>query len=175
MRFITTIFLATLGLFCSCSNSNGEKLETINKTSLAERNISSIEIYCWCFYNKKIKQWGVDTLKDVVQCSTIIAIKPEELLRPRYLIYSTDSINKIESFNQILYNYSKIDSLHTYSPDSRFVVLVRRKNSPDDIFVFVSDFTLYNNKHNTSCFYDYNVMDSIRRIIQIDEIRCGSD
>ncbi|HPG11861.1 MAG TPA: hypothetical protein PLU37_10040 [Chitinophagaceae bacterium] len=174
MRFITIIFLAALGLFCGCSNPNGKKLETTSKTSLAHQNITSIEIYCWCFYNKKIKREGIDTLKNVSECATLIAVKPEELLQPKYLIYSTDSINKIESFNRILFNYAQVDSLNSYVPDSRFVVLVRRKNYPDDIFAYVSNFKLYNTSDYT-CHYNYNVMDSIRRIIQFDEIRCSSD
>lgn len=126
-----------------------------------------MEIYCFCFRDKKSKDSKRDT---AVICHTPFRLTPQHLLNPDYLLYKTNDSLIINSIaNTVLSNTKAMKNAPQF--EARFVVLLKKNYSSADTLAYIDNRTLYYN-NGMAVEYSFNILDSIKKIIKMEEIDC---
>ena len=124
------------------------------------------EIYCFCVYEIHTKnQVFINT------CSTPASVKPYTLIKPDRLFYLTNDTTIIKRLKRVFFEKKeKIDTL-TEPSDARLVVLLKKNDLSADTLVFDREYSFnFNEKYKFS--YSFQVMDSIRSILNKKTISC---
>lgn len=159
------MLLGTLLLFSYCNNQKRKEPR--------KDKYNPIEVYCWCFISGKTEFKNGSVQKPGKFCETLIAIRPSDLIRTGQFIYASSDTDEYTALTNLFFNNKISEEPGRYPPDSRFLILLRNKNATNDTIVYRSDDTfIINSKRILK--YSFNVMDSVRRILNKDVIDCAS-
>lgn len=174
--FLLLILYLTIWCGCNISKKNdnskskvAEPVTEIDKKNL--RDYIGVDIYCFCFRNSpaKINEKGenIQTLND---CSTPYRIKPFDLVEPEHLYLQISDEKRIGEIQNIV--FENIDIVKgNLEIDSRFLMVFKKSATPPDTLVYINSKEFYfNNGHRIR--YAFDVMDSLRQIIKIENIQC---
>jgi len=178
-NFILLFLMSTLLSTFNCKSIEksddkfANKTDGINEDIFKKVNYSSIEIYCWCFYDSAAIQNKDGTLsKTTSDCTTPFPITPLELINQKDFFDSVSSVSKIEAFRNLVFERKKNVEPRNLVVDSRFLILFKKNNFEADTLVLYSSSLLYNGKYLLN--YSFNIFDSIRNILGINKIDCNS-
>lgn len=155
------VILSTV-LLC-CNNDKSRSTQDLKSTGA---RYGSIEIYCWCFES--------NDYETVSGCSTPKSIEAVELIKEENLFQLINNRDTIERLKSLIFNEKKLIKEERNPPDSRFVFVFKVNDSKADTINVFSDSSLhYNNRYYFN--YPFNVMDSIKVILDKTEINCKSN
>ena len=162
---LITIILSTIG----CKNSNEKKLSKNKNLKYSE-----IEIYCWCFLDTTAlhdKNGAIST--QVKDCEVIIPLNPSDFVKAKHLFYFTSSPDTIEAIRKLVFDRKESSKPINNSIDTRFLILFKKDNFKADTIIYYYGKLCYNEKYLFN--YSFNIMDSIRNILNVKKIDCTSD
>lgn len=145
---------------------------TGNKLKIGEnQHQQKFEIFCWCFQSFSYKKQ--DTPRALYTCETFARVKAKELIAMKHKFYETDDSVVINKISSLIYSVPFSSPLQSdYAPDARLVFVLQKGNSNADTITYINNSTLYVS-NNRILKYSLNVMDSIRNIIDKNEIICN--
>lgn len=156
-----SIFLLVSAFFCQSN--------TIN---LPEDNYTIAEVYCWCFGEIKTVAEKKSSHFYMSHCTTFQPVKPEDLINDKNKITITKNKKSIQSlsriFNKTLFKTNALGE----TPDCRFVILFTKNDGSKDTFYTRNEARFYLGKDKLKD-YNFNVIDSVRKIMAIKKFECA--
>jgi hypothetical protein len=163
------------------SNAKEVWLDTISSADLHENLLQSInnnpsysriEIYCWCFNSTKaVRDSNGGIHLPISICTTPIRVDQSDLIKPIRLYISISDSLKIESIKRLFFNNISESKIIKDPTSARFVALFRRNYSFPDTLLYSDDAEfIYNSRYLYK--YSFNVMDSLKRILALENITC---
>lgn len=158
IKFLGLFFF--IAIFFCCKN---KPVLSVDKPIASNRNYTKVEIYCWCFFS--------NNFETISPCTTPKAIETAELIMSKNLFAIVNNSDTIRKLRSLIFDRKRSVEEKTDYPDSRFLMLFRISNSQTDtINVFSGSELHYNNRYYFN--YAFNVVDSIKVILNWNEINC---
>jgi hypothetical protein len=162
MKFNSAYIFIFLFYFFSCRNYT----KPVNNKIQAE--YVAIEIYCFCVYDFSSKNQAFYNT-----CSTASFISAHMLVRPERLYYSNADQQIIKKFKNIFFGNTLSKDTLTQPTEARLVILFKKNDSTGDTLIFnTSNYKSFNFNDKYKFNYPYNVMDSIKVILNKRKITC---
>ena len=161
MKSILTILILCLNIL-SCNVPKNQKAET--------KNYSDIEIYCFCFLSEKPAENKNDRQRRAVICNTPFRYTPFNLIEHGNLLYHTNDSLTIHSLANIVFASVAVEKTAPVF-EARLLILLKKNNVSADTVAYIDNKNFYHNNGKTFQ-YSFDVLDSIKKVINMDEIDC---
>lgn len=131
----------------------------------------SAEVYCWCIAKVNIKEKASGKSFYMSYCNTFYAVMPEELINDKNKIAASDDKKVIDNLSRIFNKSIFKEVKNGETIDARFVIVFRKADGSEVIFSSNDESRFYF-AHDRVNVYNFNVIDSVKKIMNLDKIEC---
>lgn len=135
----------------------------MNKETKANSSYVSADLFCRCFQS--------DSVVTSSDCTSPFTIRARDIVSSSCFYKSSSDQHKIAELKRLFFDRRSGSEAINSGIDSRFALLLKRDNMEGDTFVlYSSNELIYNEKYLYN--YNFDIMDSVRRILGYSQIDC---